>query len=271
MAGCDLQLGHRGLCLHGGNHRHFYTDIRAGTSGAFTRTGASAVGNGSWKIEQPWSLPPGTYQYRVCYDPTGIAAEVCGVIQTFVRPGGTDTTRPDTLFEAKPPARTNKTSATFTFSSSELGSTFRCKLDGGAFNPCTAPVYTGLTAGSHTLQVYARDLAGNDDLSPASYTWIVDLTKPNTRITLAPKATTTSRTAKFKFTSTEAGSTFKCKLDAKPWAVCGASKTYTGLKKGRHTLKVKAIDKAGNEDAIARLQELAHHLGQARGRPSGPA
>lgn len=89
----------------------------------------------------------------------------------------------------------------------------------------------------------------NSDPTPASYTWTIDLTKPNTRITLAPKATTSSKTAKFKFASTEAGSTFKCKLDAKPWAACGSAKTYTNLKKGRHTLKVKSIDKAGNEDA----------------------
>jgi hypothetical protein len=42
---------------------------------------------------------------------------------------------------------------------------------------------------------------------------------------------------------------FKCKLDAKPWAACSSPKSYANLSRGRHTFKVKAIDKAGNEDA----------------------
>lgn len=229
-----------------------YVDIRAGTSGAFSRATTPWNTAGSWKIEQPWSglTPGGTYQFRVCYDPDqgGSSPEVCGVIQTFKRPGGVDGTAPNTSIKSKPPARTNQKSATFTFSSNELGSTFWCKLDGGAYAECTAPTYTNLGAGSHTLLVYAEDQAHNLDPSPAGYSWTIDLTKPNTTIKSGPKATTSSTTAKFKFSSNEAGSTFKCKLDAKPWAACGASKTFSNLKKGRHTLKVKAVDKAGNED-----------------------
>ena len=75
-----------------------------------------------------------------------------------------------------------------------------------------------------------------------------DTTAPNTKLKKAPKATTKSRTATFRFTSTEAGSKFQCKLDKKAWASCKAPKTYKRLKKGKHTFQVRAIDKAGNRD-----------------------
>ena len=229
-----------------------YVDIRAGTSGAFSRATTPWNTAGSWKIEQPWSglTPGGTYQFRVCYDPDqgGSSPEVCGAIQTFKRPGGVDGTAPNTSIVGKPPAFTNQKTATFTFSSNELGSTFHCKLDGGAYAECTAPVYTNLGVGSHTLLVYAEDAAHNTDASPASYSWTVDVTKPNTSFTKKPKATTSSSSAAFKFKSSEAGSTFMCKLDKKPWAKCPASKTYKNLSKGKHKLSVYAIDRAGNKD-----------------------
>ncbi len=234
-----------------GTTGNIYTDIREGTSGAWAaRAPGVAVGAGSWRIDQAWNglMAGHTYSFRVCYDPTGVAAEVCGVSQAFTIPGGSDTTAPTTSIEKKPPAFTNQKSATFAFDSNELGSTFFCKLDGGAFGPCSAPTYTNLSVGSHTLQVYARDIAGNTDASPAAYSWTVDVTKPNTSFTKKPKATTSSSSAAFKFKSSEAGSTFMCKLDKKPWAKCPASKTYKNLSKGKHKLSVYAIDRAGNKD-----------------------
>ena len=54
--------------------------------------------------------------------------------------------------------------------------------------------------------------------------------------------------AKFKFTSTEAGSTFQCKLDRKPFKPCRSPKKYKGLKPGKHVFKVRATDAAGNTD-----------------------
>jgi Protein of unknown function (DUF1566) len=52
--------------------------------------------------------------------------------------------------------------------------TFECSLDGAAFSACPASqTLTGLTLGSHTFEVRARDAAGNFDPTPASVTWIV--------------------------------------------------------------------------------------------------
>ena len=58
-----------------------------------------------------------------------------------------------------------------TFTSSEANSTFTCKLDGGAFAPCTSGASLTVSAGQHTLSVAAKDSVGNTDLSPASVTF----------------------------------------------------------------------------------------------------
>jgi hypothetical protein len=77
----------------------------------------------------------------------------------------------------------------------------------------------------------------------------VDRKAPNTRITGAPPPTTSARTARFKFTSTERGSQFQCKTDwRKGWWSCRSPKRYSPLKAGRHTFEVRAIDRAGNVD-----------------------
>lgn len=75
-----------------------------------------------------------------------------------------------------------------------------------------------------------------------------DITPPQTKIVKGPKAKTHARKVRFKFTSNEAGSTFKCKLDRKPVKKCKSPKTYKKLKPGKHVFKVWATDAAGNKD-----------------------
>jgi hypothetical protein len=75
-----------------------------------------------------------------------------------------------------------------------------------------------------------------------------DTTPPDTKITKGPPKKTHKTTAKFKFTSSEAGSTFECKLDKGKFKKCGSPKTYKKLKPGKHVFKVRAIDKAHNVD-----------------------
>lgn len=165
-----------------------------------------------------------------------------------------DTTPPNTTIDSAPSSPTASTSAAFTYSSSESGSTFECKLDSGAFASCPAAGtnYSSLGEGSHTVQVRATDGAGNTDPSPASHTWIIDLTAPDTTIVTAPPALTNSTDADFTYTSSESGSTFACKLDTGDYASCpAAGKSYSGLGEGSHTFSVKATDAAGNTDAEA--------------------
>src|SRR5439155_18891850 len=132
-----------------------------------------------------------------------------------------DTTPPDTTITAAPPARSNSSTASFSFTATEAGSSFAGRLDSGAFAPCVSPrSYSALGFGSHSFQVRATDAAGNTDPTPASYTWTVgfptppDTTPPDTTITAAPPAISTSSSASFSFTAPEAGSSFACQLDA---------------------------------------------------------
>ena len=161
-----------------------------------------------------------------------------------------DLTAPDTTLTSTPPAVTNSAAASFSFTATEGGSTFECKLDAGAFGPCSSPQsYSSLAAGSHSFQVRAIDGASNVDPSPASFTWSVDLTAPDTTLTSTPPAVSNSAAASFSFTATEGGSTFECKLDAGTFGACTSPQPYSGLAAGSHTFQVRAIDGAGNTDA----------------------
>ncbi|WP_165821227.1 M4 family metallopeptidase [Nocardioides gansuensis] len=77
---------------------------------------------------------------------------------------------------------------------------------------------------------------------------LLDVTAPNTRITEKPRKRTFSRKAKLAFRSTEAGSTFQCKLDRSKWKSCTSPKKYKKLKLGKHSFSVRATDRAGNVD-----------------------
>jgi subtilisin family serine protease len=79
----------------------------------------------------------------------------------------------------------------------------------------------------------------------------LDVTPPETTITARPPSPTRMKTATFRFTSSQAGSTFQCRHMMGAWTACASGKTYTGLKPGLHTFRVRAIDPAGNVDPTA--------------------
>jgi Right handed beta helix region/Bacterial TSP3 repeat len=180
--------------------------------------------------------------------------------QSFAVGDSEDTTPPSTTIGSGPSGATTATSASFTFSSSEAGSSFQCQLDGSAWTSCASPkAYSGLAAGAHTFSVRATDEAANTDPTPASRAWTIeeedteppppgDTTPPNTNITSTPPSTTTQTSASFSFTSTESGSTFECKLDSGAFGSCASPKAYSGLSAAGHTFSVQATDAAGNID-----------------------
>jgi len=87
--------------------------------------------------------------------------------------------RPNTFFTMTSPAMTNQATATFKFNANVPFANFKCRLDTGLFAPCNSPLLlTGLSEGGHTFQVYSLDRESVRDLTPASYSWLVDVTPP---------------------------------------------------------------------------------------------
>jgi hypothetical protein len=147
--------------------------------------------------------------------------------------------------------------ATLTFHASVAGSTFECRLDGGAFVPCTSPVtYTGLALGGHVFEVRAT-AGGLTDPTPASRSWTViaspdDTTPPDTSFTQTP-ASPSPLPAVFAFAANETPATFECRLKRStllPWTACTSPYTFTSLPPAPYTFQVRATDAAGNLETI---------------------
>jgi hypothetical protein len=145
-------------------------------------------------------------------------------------------------------------SANFGFSNTG-GSSYECALTGPSqshgFVACASPSnYSSLADGTYTFQVRAVDAAGNVDPTPATHTWAIDLTPPQTTITAGPTnggwLLGTSTT--MRYASNEPGSALACKLDSVARACGGTALALTGLSQASHQFTVAATDAAGNAD-----------------------
>jgi Ca2+-binding RTX toxin-like protein len=83
-----------------------------------------------------------------------------------------------------------------------------------------------------------------------------DTQPPQTKLAAHPRALVLTRRkwrqVAFRFASSERGSSFRCKLDAKPYRPCTSPRAYR-VKAGRHAFRVFAIDAAGNRDRTPAL------------------
>ncbi|HEV2952080.1 MAG TPA: hypothetical protein VGZ51_08245, partial [Actinomycetota bacterium] len=167
--------------------------------------------------------------------------------------------RPDAIVDsgpedqgAEPGIQNESRTATFHFSSDQMGSTFECRLTGEAtgteWEPCTSPkTYANLAVEEWTFEVQAINPAGHVSLLPAQFEWeIADLSPPNTTIHTGPDSPTSATSATFTFSADEP-STFECLLDGL-LTTCNSGVTYTSLDPGAHTFEVLAIDTSENEN-----------------------
>jgi hypothetical protein len=171
-----------------------------------------------------------------------------------------DNVPPDTTITGGPEGETNDTTPDFTFTSSEAG-TFQCDVDGGGFGPCPGSgaggaTLTGLAVGAHTFSVRAVDATGNVDASPATRAFTIvqgggGATDSDPPETIIRRTKVDDDDVKVKFRSDEAGSTFECKLDRRPFRPCTSPRRVRNLDDGRHKFKVRATDAAGNTDPSA--------------------
>jgi hypothetical protein len=93
--------------------------------------------------------------------------------------------------DAAPPAFTNSQTAHFEFSSTDLGVTFSCSLDGEPFSTCETPKeYESLLEEAHTFAV--KTSRAVEESSPATHDWTIDLTSPAVSLTSPADGSATS-------------------------------------------------------------------------------
>ncbi len=165
-----------------------------------------------------------------------------------------DATPPETSFPVvsdNPDGQRIKTTSTqYDFESNEPSATFECRLDAGLWGDCPTPQpLTGLSEGTHTFAVRAKDALDNVDGTPATSGFTVDLTDPQTTLDSGPEGTVSQTTQTFQFHSNEPGF-MECRLDDADWDLCDSNSGHEvqGLSQGGHTFEVRATDSAGNPD-----------------------
>jgi subtilisin family serine protease len=194
------------------------------------------------------TAPSHTYRSDGTHTITLTVSDAEGATATASKTITIDTTAPETVIDSAPARTINSASASFAFSS-EPGATFECKFDGGDWQTCEPPrTYASLGDGEHTFAARATDAHANTDATPASRTFTVDTTAPDTFIGSGPTGTSSSASATFELSS-ESGATFECRLDSGDWEACASTRTYNALGDGEHTFAARATDAHANTDA----------------------
>jgi len=97
--------------------------------------------------------------------------------------------------------------------------------------------YTLSSSGSHTFSVKAQ--SGPATSAAASYTWTV--TTPAPSIVSEPSNPVASSSARFTYSDSQVGVSFRCSLDSSSFSPCSSSAvTYNGLRDGTHSFSVEA-------------------------------
>lgn len=236
----DSQIG---FSSADGSSEHVYVFPGSSTAGAFLDSSETGLVHGSRESEV---LGRYVFRFRGGF-PVGV-------------------TPPDTTITSTPATRSGDTDASFTYSSSAAAGEhrrFECRLTAtgavpGVFTTCPDDGidYTGLNDGGHTFEVRAVDAFYSTDATPASSTFEVDTTGPETQIDSAPAALSNDGSPSFTYSSSSSDAeSFECTLNrpdslALPvWETCEAAGTdLTDLDDGDWTFQVRAIDDLGNED-----------------------
>ncbi|MDD5569067.1 MAG: DUF5011 domain-containing protein, partial [Candidatus Pacebacteria bacterium] len=128
--------------------------------------------------------------------------------------------------------------------------TAECKINDGAFVPCTSPFPLELTTGTYTVTVRATDQGGNTSDEVTSDEFIVDADAPVITINSAPGALINVNSATIEFTVTGDFSAMECKFDGSDIEDCASPIALSDLTEGEHKVTVKAVDALGNESNV---------------------
>jgi hypothetical protein len=177
----------------------------------------------------------------------------------------TDHTPPDTQITGGPEEGSIRPPGNFdfTFTGTDVGIPadtliYECRLGDHPYEPCTSP-YRVLFAddGTNVLSVRALDDWDAADPTPALRSWRVDGHPPTRPKVIGPRVTR-SRSPTYRFSSSDAVSRpneirFRCAFDKKRLHACG-SRYRQRLRRGRHVLRVKAVDALGNASPTATVR-----------------
>ncbi|MBA3538838.1 MAG: hypothetical protein H0T79_04360, partial [Deltaproteobacteria bacterium] len=187
-----------------------------------------------------------------------------------------DTVPPVVAITTAPPAQTNDTTPSISFTIT--GGTATCQIDTGTAVACTPPTFTApspLSQGLHSYTIVGSDTAGNTDTEIRSFT--VDTTAPVVTLTSAPPAQTSDTTPSVAFTVTGA-TTIQCQIDTGVLVTCTSPYTAPLLADGDHTITVHGTDLAnnsGSDTAVFTVDTLAPTIaltgGPTGGYPTGDA
>ena len=161
---------------------------------------------------------------------------------------------------------------------------FECKLDAPTqahgWVACTSPrTYDGLAdsdAAAYTFSVRAVDAADNAysppfvaevvadvDASPATLTWGQDTVAPVAFVNpdlydeqTPQQPVVLARTVPVRLNSNEVGATFECEVDGETTPCTAGAWSYTDAPSGRHFLRARSVDKAGNPSAWSQVSEF---------------
>jgi len=156
------------------------------------------------------------------------------------------TTAPTVTLNSVPAALSNHTTASVAFTVDDPTATAWCSLDGGPATSCSSPVsYSGLSDGSHSIDIYAISLGGQQS-APVSAAFTVDTQAPTLSISHAPSGSVTSANAKLTYTVSDPTATVWCSVDGAAASACTSPVDLGGLPAGPHTVTLHATDPAGN-------------------------
>lgn len=168
-----------------------------------------------------------------------------------------DNTPPDDFTPAVSPGQTNASSVVVTFEAADAISGidfYEISVDDGPYSLEVSPFAldtSSLSEGAHTIRVKAVDLAGNERIKDA--TVIIDRTAPAGFAPVAdPAGWTNADSVTLTFGTSDSGSgvaRYEVAVDGGGYSVRSSPYVLdvTAIADGTHTVHIKAIDNAGNE------------------------
>lgn len=264
-----------------GNTYGFYTTLASGTTqGSLSVTANNIYGNaeydwhhsgrGSLDVPGNWwgttsSADIDAHIYDSNDDPISVGTITYSPVAASPDPDS-PALAPSTQIVGGPRAIGNDPNPTFTFTSSESGSSFECKLQRAGdpsanFGTCSSPqTYLNLVDGTYTFTVRAVNAGGSPDPDPATTSFTIDTQAPAAATISSPTDESYNNSGSLSLSGTAEPNSTVDVLDGSTWQgdvtanSSGAwTKTLSGLADGVHSFSATATDAAGNTSSPSSL------------------